>query len=484
MNNYSEITDYQLLQKCGRGAYGDVFIASDIAGNRVALKIVDKATHASKEFDGLKFYCSRCADSQNLIKIFHVGETESYFYYTMELADNCGADDAYKPTTLASVIHSQGALKPEEVRELGLNLLAGLSQLHEADLVHRDIKPENIIYVNDIPQLSDIGLVSSVTADVSLKGTLGFIPPEKLKTSSSSLKSGQDDLYSLGMVLYCALTGNPPDKFPSISKDMASCSEYKNLNYALLIACSKNSSLRFKSISEFSKALETSVPSKRRIAHALWNARFILLIFFISIILGSIWFVIKTQPVKTKSSPAEQLIFKDNFNTLSKWRYGKSPYNGFKTTPDALTIGYEPINILNFREQLPEGFILQFDIDYTHIHGKIYLRLKDNGLKDMYRWELGQGKTGYYIKMEIRSGLIQNKDYAPIKTLLPSTSGFQSLKIMSTKNHVSLLVNNKLVGKYPRIFTSGTFSFKTQTKKNNSIIIKDFQLIQINQRDI
>ena len=316
------VPDYHLIVKCGRGAFGDVYVAESLSGSRVALKIIEKTTHSAKEFDGLKYYCSRCGDSQYLIKIFHTGETESFFYYTMELADNCGDENNYVPATLANRLMSQKRLPPAQVRDLALDLLSGLKTLHDAGLVHRDIKPENIIFVNGKPKLSDIGLVSAVSATFSLEGTLGFIPPERFKSSNSSTKSATDDLYAMGKLIYCVFTGNSPDKFPSIPQDIVLDEDTKKLNEVILIACSKVSRLRFNSIDKFRKALLTSVSKKQKTLNFIWTYRYYWLIGMVLYMVFTtvLWLEINKSTNVYEYDKIEMSIFADG---ASRKDYGR-----------------------------------------------------------------------------------------------------------------------------------------------------------------
>ena len=201
-----EIPDYEILKRCGHGAYGEVWIARNRAGVSVALKTIDKSELIEKELAGLRSY-SRITGSPHLIRIFHVGESGETLYYTMELADDLGTGELYIPATLSNLLKLKKRFTPAETTELGLKLLAGLEILHKARLVHRDIKPENILYVNGEPKLSDIGLVRSARQEQSLGGTPGFIPPERLE-SGAGAGTAADDLYAVGKVLYCCLTGN------------------------------------------------------------------------------------------------------------------------------------------------------------------------------------------------------------------------------------------------------------------------------------
>ena len=97
------IPDYEILKKCGHGAYGEVWIARNRAGSLVALKTVEKSGQITRELTGLRSY-SRVACSPYLIRIFHIGEADDTLYYTMELADNLGSDQFYIPATLANLL--------------------------------------------------------------------------------------------------------------------------------------------------------------------------------------------------------------------------------------------------------------------------------------------------------------------------------------------------------------------------------------------
>jgi len=80
-----KISDYKLLQRCGHGAFGEVWVAEDLAGKKVALKIVWKTVDNyewGKEFRGLKYYQNKVPKHPNLVEIYHIGEEQDFFYYT------------------------------------------------------------------------------------------------------------------------------------------------------------------------------------------------------------------------------------------------------------------------------------------------------------------------------------------------------------------------------------------------------------------
>jgi len=246
--------DYRLLEFCGKGAFGEVWLAVDISGKTLAIKIISKKLLPNdwqREFNGIKNYRKVIGYHPNLIQIYHVGEAAEYFYYTMEAADNqLVSGHGYKPDTLASRIEVK-RLPPEQIISIACALLNGIETLHQTQLVHRDIKPANIIFINGVPKLSDIGLVSLDRTNLSLAGTIGFIPPEDLaRGDSGSGSNPQSDLYAMGKVIYCALTGMSPSDFPNMPKDI-SLSICKRLNRIICMACHKKTNVRIKSAAEF-----------------------------------------------------------------------------------------------------------------------------------------------------------------------------------------------------------------------------------------
>ena len=86
--------------------------------------------------------------------------------------------------------------------------------MHKHGLVHRDIKPSNVIFVNGVPKLGDIGLVTEAGDTQSIVGTEGYIPPEGPGTP-------QADIFSLGKVLYEISTGLDRRRFAELPEDLA-----------------------------------------------------------------------------------------------------------------------------------------------------------------------------------------------------------------------------------------------------------------------
>src|SRR2546425_4016707 len=250
------IPDYELVRRIGHGSYGDVWLAQSATGAFRAAKIVYRATFASnrpfeREFEGIRRFepISRLHDSQ--VDILHVGRNDGCFYYIMELADDQSTGrqiDAaqYSPRTLRSEIARRGNLPWDECLQIGLSLTMALENLHAHGLVHRDIKPSNIIFVNGVPKLADIGLVTQADATISFAGTEGYIPPEGPGTVAA-------DLYSLGKVLYEISTGKDRQDFPEPATQwdgMPNEPAWREFHEVLLKACEPHVSMRYKSARE------------------------------------------------------------------------------------------------------------------------------------------------------------------------------------------------------------------------------------------
>jgi serine/threonine protein kinase/Tfp pilus assembly protein PilF len=240
------VPDYTLLCRIGIGAYGEVWLARGTLGAYRAVKIVSRRSFEhdqpfEREFKGIQRFEPISLTHESQVKILHVGRNENagYFYYVMELAD-CAAEEkekrgggekgkisfapfplcssapappqssaTYVPRTLKHEVQSRGRLPVDECVQIGLALTTALAHLHDHGLIHRDVKPSNIIFVNGVPKLADIGLVTDIEATRSFVGTEGFIPPEGPGTVSA-------DVYSLGKVLYEISMGRSRLDFPAL----------------------------------------------------------------------------------------------------------------------------------------------------------------------------------------------------------------------------------------------------------------------------
>lgn len=262
------IDDYKLLRFCGKGAFGEVFLASNVlTGKNVALKVVKKEGHTSdRELQAVRDYI-KCGSNEFLLTIHHAAQKDDFFYYTMELADNLeDTDECYTADTLQKRLEQKGALSVEETIDLAKQLLDGLKILHDHNLIHRDIKPANILWINGRVKLGDIGLLAHDNSMTCQAGTPGFMPPSNWGIRSNS---PQTDLYALAQVLYRCLTGQRADGFDDLE-----LTEDLQKNGAVLLktidlVCRKNSPIKtadqfLESITRPSRTAHAKTVKKRK----------------------------------------------------------------------------------------------------------------------------------------------------------------------------------------------------------------------------
>jgi serine/threonine-protein kinase len=114
--------------------------------------------------------------------------------------------------TLADEL-TDGPLSPERARAVVREVLSALGAAHAAGIIHRDIKPGNVLLTEDgHVKVSDFGIAKTVddldqTQTAELVATPGYLAPERLVGEAASHRS---DLYSVGVMLYEALSGRRP----------------------------------------------------------------------------------------------------------------------------------------------------------------------------------------------------------------------------------------------------------------------------------
>jgi serine/threonine-protein kinase len=205
----------------------------------------------------------------NIVPIYSVDERDGIVYFVMALVEG---------ENLAVRLHREGALSPGEARRILLEVAHALAYAHERNVVHRDIKPDNILLQAGDGRVlvTDFGIARAVTegADARLTatgmaiGTPAYMSPEQ--STGDRQVDGRSDLYSLGVVGYQMLVGNPPFEAPStpalLVKHLSERPEPiisrrrgipPDLERAVMLLLEKDPDLRFPSAAALAAALET-----------------------------------------------------------------------------------------------------------------------------------------------------------------------------------------------------------------------------------
>lgn len=214
------VDKYKLIRLIGEGGFGSVWLAySEILANYCALKILHHSEGASsrRELQAVQAYKKLAIGgvASGLIPIEHVGLIEGRLFYVMPLADGVGgrapSHPEWKPLTLAASL-AQQANQPafftsDEIAGWFSTICKGIQVLSDAGLVHRDIKPDNILFIQGMPVVSDVSLLTNDAAQGTRYGTPGFSAPSWYVDSG-----GKEDMYGIATTLFTALTGNSPDR--------------------------------------------------------------------------------------------------------------------------------------------------------------------------------------------------------------------------------------------------------------------------------
>ena len=255
-NNNTVLDGYKVLAEVGSGSCGTVYQAENLISKQiVALKIFpEQGSLAERELQAVRLY--QKIEHPNLIRIHHVGRTGSQFFYTM---DWCESSLAQRKVT------------PEELLEIAEKLTAALAVLHEHGLIHRDIKPDNIFFRNGEIVLGDIGLVTQ-SKNATFAGSPGFMVPGQITPNEYS------DCYALAKSLYCALSGEKPEKYPEYSGTLSPAAS--TLMRAILAVCSDKPEIHNASeLLRFLNESETTV-RPRKIRLRVWLPAAVLILLF------------------------------------------------------------------------------------------------------------------------------------------------------------------------------------------------------------
>jgi len=196
---------YRVLRRIGSGGMAVVWLADDTHLQRqVALKVLHPQFVQDGEFVArFKREAESAAGLQhpNIVAVFDRGEADGTPYIAMQYLEG---------PTLKQLIDK--GLAPEEAARLIRQVLEGARFAHRHGIVHRDLKPQNVI-VDDEGKatVTDFGIaragVSEITQAGSVMGTPHYLSPEQAQGLEVTAVS---DLYSVGVMLYEALTGQVP----------------------------------------------------------------------------------------------------------------------------------------------------------------------------------------------------------------------------------------------------------------------------------
>ncbi len=207
---------YEIISRLGHGGMGVIYKAKRIEdGLIVALKVLHP--HLLNDVESKKRFeqeAQACQDlkHRNLIEMLEFGFTKhGQPFMTMEYLEG-------KPLT--DLIEKKGRLEVRKFINIFTQICDGLQHAHKKQVVHRDVKPSNVMVIQseagvDIAKILDFGIAKrhveenrdNLTPTGNVLGSPAYIAPEQCAGAEADPRS---DIYSLGCVMYEALTGQPP----------------------------------------------------------------------------------------------------------------------------------------------------------------------------------------------------------------------------------------------------------------------------------
>jgi eukaryotic-like serine/threonine-protein kinase len=230
------IGHYKISKRIGTGGMGDVYLATDmIAGRKAALKLLP--TRFTSDAERLKRFQQEeralvGLNHPNILTVYEIGEDHSTHYIASELIEG---------ETLRQRL-MRGRMELRQAVDVAIQVASALAAAHETGIVHRDIKPENIMLRPDgYVKVLDFGIAklaesafAEATADAagsmtlagtnlgSILGTVRYMSPEQAYGAPVDERT---DIWSLGVVLYEMVTGQPPFSGETPGEVMASILE-------------------------------------------------------------------------------------------------------------------------------------------------------------------------------------------------------------------------------------------------------------------
>lgn len=200
---------YSIERELGRGGMGIVFLARDVALDRlVAIKLLPRGLAEQAEYRDRFLREARTAaglSHPNIVPIHSVEEHANLVFFVMGYVDG---------PTLRERVERGGPLPPRLAMKLMQEVAWALAYAHQRGVIHRDVKPDNIMIEQgtDRALVTDFGIALSRSAegrrdDGEVVGTARYMSPEQACGEPLDARS---DLYALGATFFYALTGRPP----------------------------------------------------------------------------------------------------------------------------------------------------------------------------------------------------------------------------------------------------------------------------------
>ena len=224
---WPDINGYTIEEELGTGGWGTVYKARGPEGQKVALKVLRKDF---KDWEKDKLLQLFRNEARNLKKLHHANIVRSFEFI----------DDGIKSTLVMEYVKGQSLVEtwksrpsPRDAARIVRLLAQAIHYAHERGILHLDLSLGNVLLTDDQePKIIDFGFSlpedddsrstasEEITGSRALIGTPGFVAPERYQSEVLKNLKRSTDIYSLGVILYFALTGRLPVRTKDLVKSM------------------------------------------------------------------------------------------------------------------------------------------------------------------------------------------------------------------------------------------------------------------------
>lgn len=275
---------YEVRALIARGGMGKIYRAEQVPlGRPVALKVLDLGYSQDHDPEFRKRFFLEAATASrlahpNTIRIFDYGHEGETFFIAMEFIEG---------RTLLQIIRDEAPMPPMRVVNIARQMCGSLHEAHGLGVIHRDLKPSNVLVtqhgdLHDFVKVLDFGLVKLLKDDEEITksglflGSPNYMSPEQIRAKGVDQRS---DIYSLGVILYRALTGTIPfrrdssmstliaqleDDPPSFAHAAPDVPIPETMEHIVMRCLDKDPDQRFASVQELDRALTAAATALRR----------------------------------------------------------------------------------------------------------------------------------------------------------------------------------------------------------------------------
>lgn len=270
-----KIGSYELVEKLGEGAYGEVWKAKQpdkVVAPHVAIKIAKPEKVSEQQITEEAKVWLEASNHPNILTFI-----EAHLYTTKNGEQLCIISKYIEEGSLEEWIELYSGQKQylEEAVKILCGILEGLEYLGAKKIVHRDLKPSNILLYKNLPLIADFGFAKILQNSMRSRnraGTPDYMAPEAFY----GVRNAQTDIYSVGVISYRMLSGQLPfsvsDRVQNRLHPRA-MSKYipKDLQHVIFKALEKDPSVRYQSAQEMLIALRAALISEESTKETIFS---------------------------------------------------------------------------------------------------------------------------------------------------------------------------------------------------------------------